>query len=411
MTSGPHDVAVIGGGIVGLATARALVAKYRLSLVVLEAEPRLASHQTGNNSGVIHSGLYYKPGSAKARNCVEGREAMYRYCQEHGIAHERCGKIVVATAEDELPALDELERRGRANGLAGLERLGPEGIREHEPHIAGIAGLLVPETGIVDYKQVAQTMAGQVREAGGEIHTRTRVHGVARRPGELVVQTSHGDFHCRNLISCSGLQADRVAQMCGIRPGLQVLPFRGEYYELVPEKRHLVRNLIYPVPDARFPFLGVHFTRTVSGMVEAGPNAVLALRREGYSWLDISFTDLAQMACFRGFWSMARQYWRTGLAELYRSLSKHAFHRALQKLMPELQLADIRPAGAGVRAQAVEPSGKLVDDFRIMEAERMIHVLNAPSPAATASLSIGQTIAAMAGRSFHLPARLRCLSA
>ncbi|HJT77750.1 MAG TPA: L-2-hydroxyglutarate oxidase [Gemmataceae bacterium] len=404
MTDHRCDVAIIGGGIVGLATALALTGRFRLSLMVLEAEDRVAAHQTGHNSGVIHSGLYYKPGSLKARNCVAGRELMYRFCQEHGIRHERCGKLVVATQESELPALAELERRGNANGLKGIRRLGPEEIREQEPHVAGIAGLLVPETGIVDYAEVGRVMAGLVQRAGGDIRLGARVRHCRRLPGELMLETAQGTITCRHLINCGGLQSDRVARLCGVRPGLQIVPFRGEYYELVPERRHLVRNLVYPVPDPRFPFLGVHFTRTVHGIIEAGPNAVLALRREGYRKQDVSPADVLQMAGYGGFWRMAWKYGRTGLGELYRSWSKRAFLKALQRLMPELRLEDLRPAGSGVRAQALEPSGALVDDFRIVTAERMVHVLNAPSPAATASLSIGQAIADMAATTFDLPA-------
>ncbi|MBI3951855.1 MAG: L-2-hydroxyglutarate oxidase [Acidobacteria bacterium] len=397
-----YDIAIIGGGIVGMGTAMALTLQARLSLIVLEAEHRLAAHQSGNNSGVIHSGLYYKPGSLKARNCVEGRQAMYRFCQEHGIAHERCGKIVVATHEDELPILEELERRGAANGLRGLRRLRPEDIREYEPHASGIAGLLVRETGIVDYTQVTYAFAKLMCEAGGEIQTGARVYRCHRQSNELVLETTRGEFHCRYLINCSGLQSDRIARMCGVDPGLQIIPFRGEYYELVPERRFLVRNLIYPVPDPRFPFLGAHFTRMIHGGVEAGPTAVLAFKREGYRRSSFSLADTLKMASYSGFWRMGRKYWRTGIGEFYRSFSKRAFVKALQKLIPEMQLDDIRAAGAGVRAQAVEPTGQLVDDFRIVEAERMIHVLNAPSPAATASLSIGKTVAAMAAKSFDL---------
>ncbi len=404
MTARPYDVAIIGAGIVGLGTALALTRRFRPSLVVLEAEDRVAAHQSGHNSGVIHSGLYYKPGSLKARNCLTGREEMYRFCREHGIAHERCGKVVVATREDELPALDELERRGRANGLAGLRRLGPAEIKEREPHVAGIAGLLVPETGIADFAEVTRTYARLVQEAGATVLLKARV--LACRPSgtELVLETPRGEVACRHLVNCAGLQSDRVARLCGVQPGLQIVPFRGEYYELVPERQFLIRNLVYPVPDPRFPFLGVHFTRMARGGVEAGPNAVLALRREGYSKWDVSARDVLQMAGYAGFWRMARKYWKTGLGEVYRSFSKRAFHRALQRLLPELRREDLRPAGAGVRAQALEPSGALADDFRIVARERMIHVLNTPSPAATASLSIGRAIAELAAQSFDLPA-------
>jgi L-2-hydroxyglutarate oxidase len=394
MSTARHEVAIIGAGIVGLATALALTRRGCRSLVVLEAERDVAEHQTGHNSGVIHSGLYYKPGSLKARNCLMGREQIYRFCGEHGIAHERCGKVVVATRAEELPALAELERRGRANGLQGLRRLSPDEIREHEPHVAGLAGLLVPETGIVDYRQVAQTMRRLVTEAGGEVRTTARVQACRHHPSEIALETTAGAVACRGLVNCAGLRSDRVARLCGVEPGLQIIPFRGEYYELVPERWSLVRNLIYPVPDPRFPFLGVHFTRMVHGGVEAGPNAVLALRREGYGRFSFSPRDVLHMVRYAGFWRMAWKYGKTGMAELYRSFNKRAFVRALARLVPELRPEDIRPAGAGVRAQAVDGAGNLVDDFRILAAERMLHVLNAPSPAATASLSIGAAIAA-----------------
>lgn len=402
MNARQYDVAVIGGGIVGLATAMALMSGARLSLIVLEAEDRLAAHQSGNNSGVIHSGLYYKPGSLKARQCVEGREAMYHFCREHGIPHERCGKIVIATRQDELPVLEELARRGVANGVRGLRRLSADEIRDYEPHASGMAGLWVPETGIVDYAQVTRAFGNIVREAGGEIQIGARVRRVHHKSDELVLETSRGEIHCRHLINCGGLQSDRIARMCGVDPRLQILPFRGEYYELASDRRFLVRNLVYPVPDPRFPFLGVHFTRTIHGGVEAGPNAVLAFKREGYRWSSFSLADVLEMTSYGGFWQMGRRYWKTGLEEWYRSFSKRAFVKALQRLIPELDLDDVHRAGAGVRAQAVEPSGRLVDDFRIVEAERMIHVLNAPSPAATASISIGKSIAAMAIGNFDL---------
>jgi len=388
-----YDVGIIGGGIVGTATALALTEEGISRVLVVEAEGRLAEHQTGHNSGVIHSGLYYKPGSLKAVNCVAGREAMYRFCAEHGIPHEACGKIVVATHPSQLPALDELERRGHANGLVGLRRLTPEGIREVEPHAAGIAGLYVPQTGIVDYVAVTHRYAELIRERGGEIHLNARVVAVHRRSDGLTFETTEGDRFCRFLVNCAGLQCDRVARMCGVEPGVKIVPFRGEYYELIPERRYLVRHLIYPVPDPRFPFLGVHFTRTIHGGVEAGPNAVLAFRREGYTLTSISARDMIETVSYGGFWRMVARYGRTGVGEFYRSLSRRAFVRALQRLVPELRESDVRRAGSGVRAQAVSPEGRLVDDFRIVEAERMVHVLNAPSPAATASLSIGKTIA------------------
>jgi L-2-hydroxyglutarate oxidase len=397
-----YDIAIIGGGIVGMATAMALSRHPNVSLAVLEAERHLAAHQTGHNSGVIHSGLYYKPGSLKARNCTEGREAMYRFCQDHGIAHEQCGKVVVATREKEIPSLDELERRGRANGIHGMRRLNPLELREYEPHTAGIEGLFVPVTGIVDYVQVTEKYAEVVQNSGAEIRTGTTVTGFKREHNGIVLETNRGEVRSRNLISCGGLQSDRIARMAGVDPKVRITPFRGEYYELIPERRHLVKNLIYPVPDPAFPFLGVHFTRLIRGGIEAGPNAVLAFKREGYTKSSLSLRDTSEIMFYRGFWILAFKYWKTGLGEMFRSWNKGAFVKALQKLMPELRKEDIRPAGAGVRAQALEPSGSLVDDFRIIHADRMIHVLNAPSPAATASISIGETISRMAERNFNL---------
>lgn len=386
------EIVVIGGGIVGLATAMALTSAGR-SVLVLEAEDRLAAHQTGNNSGVIHSGLYYKPGSLKARLCAEGREAMFQFCAQHRITHERCGKVVVAIDESELPALDELIRRGTANGLLGLRRMPIEEIREREPHVAGVAGIHVGETGIANFAEVAEAYAKVIRANGGEVQTGSRLTGVRVLPEELVLSTSRGEVRCGTLVNCAGLQSDRVARMCGIEPEVRIVPFRGEYYKLAPEAHSLCRNLIYPVPDPAFPFLGVHFTRMAKGGVEAGPNAVLALAREGYSWSQISSRDLADTLGFGGFWRMARKYWRAGAGEMRRSLSRSAFLRALQRLMPELRMEHLQPGGAGVRAQAVDRTGKLVDDFRIQFAPRMVHVLNAPSPACTASIAIGRYIA------------------
>ncbi len=400
--SSTFDVAIIGGGIVGTATGMALVRRPGLRVVILEAEPSLAAHQTGHNSGVIHSGLYYKPGSLKAANCVEGREKMYRFCEAHAIAHDRCGKLVVATEPSQMAALYELERRGRANGLRGLRRLRAEELKEYEPAVAGIAGLHVAETGIVDYTAVTHAFARVTTEAGGEVRTSARVRGVTRRGGALVIETARGEVETRALINCAGLQSDRVARMCGVAPGVAIVPFRGEYYEIVPARQSLVRNLIYPVPDPRFPFLGVHFTRMIQGGVEAGPNAVLAFRREGYARTSFSLRDSAALLAYGGFWRMAAKYWPMAIGEWHRSFSKRAFVKALRGLVPELRDEDVHPSGSGVRAQALDPKGGLLDDFRIVEADRMVHVLNAPSPAATASISIGERIAEIAGRSFGL---------
>lgn len=387
------DVIVVGGGIVGLATARALAVDHRQRCLVLEAEDRLAFHQTGHNSGVVHSGLYYKPGSLKARLCAEGREAIFRLAEEKGIAHERCGKVVVAVTAGELTRLDELERRGRENGLAGIERLDERGLREHEPHAAGIAGLFVPETGIVDYVAVAAALAAEIRAAGSEVRTGAAVTAI-RRSGRTIEVEARGErATAAFLVGCAGLASDRVARLAGLDPQVRIVPFRGDYYELVPEARKLVRHLIYPVPDPDLPFLGVHFTRRVDGSIEAGPNAVLAWKREGYSRSSFSLRDTASMLAFPGFWRMAPHYAGIGLAEYRRAWSRGLFVRSLQRLVPAIAKGDVRPAGCGVRAQAMDRTGKLLDDFAFAEDENQLHVLNAPSPAATASLAIGRHLA------------------
>ncbi len=403
-----YDLTIIGGGILGLATALKIgAARPNVRLLILEKEAVLARHQTGNNSGVIHSGLYYRPGSLKARLCVAGRKELIAFCDQNSVPYEICGKVVVATSQEELPRLEELHRRGIANGLQGLEMIGPERLKELEPHAAGIKALHVPETGIVDYCKVAAAYADKVRDANGDIRLSQRVVGILDRPDELVLQTSGGDYRTKYLINCCGLQSDLVARMMAAASSddpeeHRIIPFRGEYYKLAPEREFLVRNLIYPVPDPTFPFLGVHFTRMARGGVEAGPNAVFAYAREGYRHSDINFADLWRALSFRGFWAMAGKYWRTGFGELYRSLSKSAFVRALQKLLPEIRESDLVPGGAGVRAQAVSARGALVDDFVIKQSKNAIHVLNAPSPGATASLAIGQQICAMAERNFDL---------
>ena len=396
-----YDIAIVGGGIVGLATVHGLLAtRPSLKLVLLEAEDRFAAHQTGHNSGVIHSGLYYKPGSLKARYCVEGREAMYRFCEHYDIPHERCGKIVVATQESEFPRLEELHRRGEANGLRGMRWLSAEEIREHEPHASGLKGLYVPETGIVDYKAVASRLARLGQTRGCRMMVASRVVGCLRIDGGIVLETYADEIRCRALINCGGLQSDRLARMSGVDPAVRIVPFRGEYYELVPSRQSLVKNLIYPVPDPNFPFLGVHFTRMIGGGVEAGPNAVLAFKREGYRKTDFRMKDLTETLTYGGFWRMAARYWKTGIGEMWRSYSKHAFVKALQRLLPELRDEDVVQGGSGVRAQAMDRSGKLLDDFHVVRAPRMIHVLNAPSPAATSSLRIGSAIAEMATEHF-----------
>jgi L-2-hydroxyglutarate oxidase len=402
MQNRKYDVLIVGGGIVGMATALKLSEQTKARIAVIEAEKHVAAHQTGNNSGVIHSGLYYRPGSLKAKNCVEGRKAMYAFCEEHDIPHDRCGKLVVATHEEEIPRMKDLFERGQANGLEGLRWLKGEELKEYEPHVNGIAGLLVPETGIVDYTKVTETMARLVQEAGHDVFTGHRFESLKKHSDYLEVITNRRTFEASHLVNCGGLQSDRIARKCGVDPGLKIVPFRGEYYKIKPEKRYLVKNLIYPVPDPEFPFLGVHFTRMIDGGREAGPNAVLAFKREGYSKFSFSLKDTLETFTYPGFLHLAGKYLKTGLAEYYRSFFKPAFVKALQRLIPEIQSGDLEPGGAGVRAQALEKNGFLVDDFRIVEAERMIHVLNAPSPAATASLSIGRTIAEMVVKNFGL---------
>lgn len=387
------ELSVVGGGIVGLATALALLSAGRRRVVVLEAEDRIAAHQSGHSSGVIHSGLYYRPGSLKARLSTAGRRELYRFCAEAGIPHRRCGKLVVAASTAEIPRLEELERRGRANGLQGLERLEPAAFREREPHAAGVAGLWVPETGVVDFTRVTNALAERVMNGGGEVRTGCRVLAVRPDGAGLTLETAGGEVRCERLINCAGLHSDRVARLCGARPEVAIVPFRGDYLELRPARAALVRGLIYPVPDPAFPFLGVHLTRTISGSVEAGPNAVLALDRNGYRRGSFSLRDAAEVATFPGFWRLARRHWRVGLAEVRRSLDRTAFVRSLQRLVPEIGVDDVRPGGCGIRAQAVGRDGHLLDDFHIVRSERAVHVLNAPSPAATAALAIGRHIA------------------
>ncbi|MGK7876935.1 MAG: L-2-hydroxyglutarate oxidase [Xenococcaceae cyanobacterium] len=396
-----YDIIVIGGGIVGLASALKLCQNTKYSVLVIEAEDTLAKHQTGHNSGVIHSGLYYKPGSLKAKNCVNGRNELYDFCQCNEIQFEKCGKIVLATTDSEAESLKSLMERGQKNGLKGLRLLNPSEIAEFEPYVCGTLALLVPETGIVNYSEVSLKYAELIERANGEIKTSTRFLSCHREHQQIIVNTSQGDYRCRFLINCGGLQADRIAKSCGIAvEDLKIIPFRGEYYELNSDRRHLVKNLIYPVPDPRFPFLGVHFTRRINGDVEAGPNAVFAFKREGYRKADFSFRDTLESLGFPGFWKVAYRYWDTALGEFHRSLSKTAFVRALQRMMPELTQGDVHYAGAGVRAQAVLKNGQLMDDFCIKQDKQMIHVLNAPSPAATASLGIGSYICALASNQF-----------
>lgn len=398
-----YDIAIVGGGIVGLATAVALSERTRYALIVIEGESRLAAHQTGSNSGVIHAGLYYAPGSLKARLCVAGRELMFRFCQEHGVPFERCGKLIVAVDDEEMARLPVLAERGQANGLTGLKTLTPSEMRAVEPHVVGLAGLWVPQTGIVDFALVAQRMAGILRAAGHEVRTGFCVRRVERDAHGLRLLSAGGTVHARFLINCGGLWSDRVARLCGVHPPVRIVPFRGEYYELVPQARKLVRNLIYPLPDPRFPFLGVHFTRTIDGRVLCGPNAVPAFRRDGYRWLDISGRDVLETLTYPGTWRLLGTYPSVCASEVRRSLSRRRFARSLQTLVPDVRSADLVPARSGVRAQAVDPQGRLVDDFLIIETQDALHVLNAPSPAATASLAIGRHIADRATERFELP--------
>ena len=388
------DIAIIGAGIVGLSVGLEVLKRYPdCRLVILEKEGSVACHQTGHNSGVIHSGIYYKPGSLKARLCVAGAAAMLEFVKAYGIPYQQCGKIIVATEPAERPRLEELYRRGVANEVPGLRWLGDtSAIREIEPHSAGLCGIHVPSTAITDFRLVAEQYAKLIIELGGTIQLNAAVNHIIRRQNETILSTHSGQFCARHLINCAGLQSDRIARMAGAKLDVAIFPFRGEYYELVPQKHHLVAGLIYPVPDPSFPFLGVHFTRHVAGGAEAGPNAVLALRREGYKKTSISFADSFSMLSSGGFWKMGSRYWRTAMKELYRSWSKTAFTRSLQRLLPELQEEDLRPGGAGVRAQAVDQDGNLADDFRIVYSEGATHVCNVPSPAATASLKIAELI-------------------
>ena len=389
-----HDAVIIGGGIVGLATAyRLLEARPQIKLLLLEKESKLAAHQTGNNSGVLHSGLYYKPGSEKAKLSVEGLKQITAFCQEHGVAHEICGKIVVATSEDELPRLENLWERGNANGLLGLQKLNPAQIKEIEPHAAGIAAIRVPQEGIVDYPAVCEKLGELIRQRSGEIRLNTRVLKIISDGGEKVVETSSGTFRAKFVITCGGLHADRLVKAAGQKPSAKIVPFRGEYYQIKKERQYLVRNLIYPVPDPKFPFLGVHFTRLIHGGIEAGPNAVLAFAREGYRWSKINLRDLTESLCFPGLWRFLIKYPSLCGYEVRRSLSKKEFCRSLQKLVPEIRAEDLETGGSGVRAQAMTSDGKLVEDFHFEEANGILHVVNAPSPAATASLAIGAKIA------------------
>lgn len=392
-----YDIIIIGGGIVGLATALKIQQEQaHLKLLILEKENKLAAHQSGHNSGVIHSGVYYKPGSLKARNCIKGYQLLLDFCRQENIPFDLCGKVIVATSEAELPQLDVIFKRGAENGLQNLKMLSKEALHEYEPHVNGIAGIHVPQTGIINYAKVAEKYAEKLKAGGADIKMGQRVSSI--RPGRNKTQviTENESFTAKLMVNCAGLYSDKVAHMTGQSLDLKIIPFRGEYYELVPEKQHLVKNLIYPVPDPNFPFLGVHFTRMAEGGIEAGPNAVLAFSREGYKKSNVNIAELMETLRWPGFQLVARKYWRTGMGEYYRSFSKAAFTKALQKLLPELREEDLKPGGAGVRAQACDRKGGLLDDFLILESPGVVNVCNAPSPAATSSLAIGETVAALA---------------
>ena len=400
-----YDLVVIGAGILGLAVSRELLKRYpSLRLAVVDKEPAVGQHQSGHNSGVLHSGIYYAPGSLKARLCVQGQKDVYAYCEEKGIPHDRCGKVIVASTDEEVPRLETLYQRGQANGVEGLELIGPERLREIEPYCVGVKALWSPNTGIVDYSLVVRAYAADVVASGGEVLPGYGVDKMSNRPGRVVLETTAGEVEARHVIACAGLHADRVARLSGAPRDPRIVPFRGDYWVLRPDRKHLARNLIYPVPDPSFPFLGVHFTRRMDdGSVWLGPNAVLAFSREGYRRLDVRPRDLAEAVAFRGFQKLATKFWRTGMQEMVRDFSKEAFLKSLQVYIPELTMADLLPGPSGVRAQALAADGSLVDDFVFnTQADKIVHVRNAPSPGATSSLAIGRMIADTATEAFGL---------
>lgn len=390
------DVIIVGAGIVGLATALQLLEKNpKLKLCILEKENEIAQHQTGHNSGVIHSGIYYKPGSLKAENCKRGYDMLIDFARKHDIPFDLCGKIIVATKPEELPALENIFKRGLGNELQGIKKLTPEEVKSYEPHVNAVAGVFVPQTGIIDYKQVSKQYLSLIESSGGEIKTGEKVVSIQEKTDEIIVNTTNFNLTTKQLVNCSGLYADKIAQMTGQAYDMSIIPFRGEYFFIKPEKHYLINNLVYPVPNPEFPFLGVHFTRMIQGGLEAGPNAVLAFKREGYKKTDFDRKEFMDILKFPGFYKIIFKYWKEGLEEIYRSMSKSAFTQALQNLVPEINEDDLIPGGAGVRAQACSSAGNLIDDFLILEKPGIINVCNAPSPAATASLSIGKTIAEM----------------
>ncbi|MYC05918.1 MAG: L-2-hydroxyglutarate oxidase [Chloroflexi bacterium] len=398
-----YDIAVIGAGIIGLATAMRLAEEYpRYKIVVLEKDGEVAQHQTGHNSGVIHAGIYYAPGSQKANFCSTGGRLLRQFCDERGIEYEMCGKVIVAITDEEVPRLQDLFERGTANGAEGLEMIGPERLAELEPYAAGVQAIFSPNTGIIDFKKVSQAYAIEFGENGGDLMLNTAVHGITRRDGQMYLETSRGDITARHIINCAGLQADKVARMTGAEPGLRIIPFRGEYFSIKPERQYLVRSLIYPVPDPSLPFLGVHFTKRITGGVEAGPNAVLAFAREGYTKTSFNLGEAFETLTYPGFWKMSLTHWKSGIDEQHRSLRKSLFLTSLQTLVPSIEMDDLSEPGAGVRAQAVDSNGNLLQDFAISETENAIHVLSAPSPGATSSLTISRYIVDMAVGAFGL---------
>ena len=404
MESNQYDIAIIGGGILGLSTAMQLMERApNWRVAVIEKEAQLATHQTGHNSGVMHSGIYYRPGSHKAQFCVAGLNNMVKFCDENEIEYQQCGKVIVALNESELGRLQDLFERGTANGVPDLEIVGPERLKEIEPHTVGMRALWAPHTGIVDFTKVAAAFANKFQQAGGDIFTGAAVKKVTNMTGSVALETTKGTLQAKHLINCAGLYADKVATMTGEKLGVKIIPFRGEYYTLRPESHHLVSGLIYPVPDPQFPFLGVHFTRNIKGHVEAGPNAVMALRREGYRKRDFSLGESMANLAYPGFWKMAAKYWKIGMGEVYRAFNKRVFLHDLQRLIPEIRNSDLDSGGSGVRAQAVARDGSLLDDFSIIQERDAIHVLNAPSPGATSSLAIGDHIAGLAVENFRAP--------
>jgi len=409
-SSDHYDLAIVGAGVVGLATAREFLLRHpNLNVIVLEKESTIASHQSGHNSGVMHTGIYYAPGSLKARACVAGHRAMLEFCRARAIPFELCGKVIVALNNNELPRLEDLFQRGVVNGVEGLQLIGPERLRELEPFAVGLKAIFSPNTGIIDFRKVAYAYADDIHQYGGEIVTKCEVIALTRQREQTLLRTRHlqdeAEINARYVITCAGLQSDKLCQLSGKKSNVQIIPFRGDYFVLTPQKRHMVRSLIYPVPDPRFPFLGVHFTRRLDGEVWAGPNAVLAFAREGYQRWKINLGDLREVLSFGGFWKLAAHYWKVGLTEMYRDYFKAEYVKELQRYMPELHTDDLLSGPSGVRAQAVRADGRLVDDFLILEGENIVHVQNAPSPAATSSLIIARMIVDEAQRSFNLGTR------